>query len=95
MRLERQLGRQISRSSDPAADFVDEVLGPISLKGKLPRKGSVPGFIQSIQDDLSRNTFTKALAVNIRNLPRSVASDVRSATVRADNPFGKEILFIE
>lgn len=68
VRIEQALGRTIRRSADEAADFIDDVLGPISLKGPIPSRGSAQGLANAAIKDAKFNTATKALFVDLRGL---------------------------
>jgi hypothetical protein len=67
-RIEKYLGRRIQRSADEAADFIDDVIGPISLKGPIPARGSVEGLANSAIKDIRFNTATRAVFVDLRGL---------------------------
>jgi hypothetical protein len=95
-RIEQALGRTISRSPDAAADFVDTVLGPISLKGPLPAvaRGNVQGLANAAINDALYNTATKALFVDLRGLGPAAASQVQSLIGAGASGSTKQIFFL-
>lgn len=94
-RIEQALGRTITRSADEAADFVDKVLGPVSLKGPIPAAGSVEGLAAAAIKDAQFNTATKALFVDTKGL--SPAQITHLKTLIADGTVGlpKKIFILE
>ena len=78
VRIEQTLGRQITRSSDPAADFVDSALGPISLKGPLPSNGNVDGLAASVVKDAKYSTSANVIFVDLTGLSTQQASAVKA-----------------
>lgn len=74
------------RSTDPAADFVDGGLGPLSLKGPVPQQGNVIGLANAAIKDINYNTYTKALFVDLSGLSETdAASVVQSVSAAAAN----------
>jgi hypothetical protein len=94
-RIEQALGRPISRSTEVAVDFVDEVLGPISLKGPIPAKGSAEGLANAAIKDANFNTATKALFVDLRGLSEPQASLVRSRVSAGTVSTTKQIFYLD
>jgi len=95
VRIERALGRRIQRSADEAADFVDEVLGPISLKGPIPAMGSAEGLAKAAIKDARFNTATNALFVDLRGLSSEAAAQVRSLVNAGTKGISKRITFLD
>jgi hypothetical protein len=95
VRIEKLLGRNIRRSTDEAADFIDDVLGPISLKGPIPSRGSVEGLASSVIKDANFNTATRALFVDLRGLSASQQGRVRGLIESGTNGVRKQIFFLE
>jgi hypothetical protein len=95
VRIEHFLGRNIRRSADEAADFVDDVLGPISLKGPIPVRGSVEGLARSAIKDASFNTATRALFVDLRGLSASQHATVRALVESGTAGTRKPIFFLD
>lgn len=94
-RIEKYLGRTIQRSADEAADFVDEVIGPISLKGPIPARGSVEGLANSAIKDVRFNTATRAVFVDLRGLDSIGQAQVRSMVhARVPTP-SKPVYFLD
>ena len=94
--IEQALGRAITRSSDPTADFIDSQLGPISLKGPIPpRAGNVEGLANSAIKDALTNTATKALFVDLTGLSTDQATTVKSLVKAATSGTSKIIYFLE
>ena len=94
--LEQALGRSIEPSLDEAADFVDRMLGKISLKGPLSRSGSVDGLISSIQYDLQFARGTDTLVVDLVGMGATNAERVRAAALAAHAKWPtKRLLFLE
>jgi RHS repeat-associated protein len=96
VRIEMALGRTITRSADEAADFVDDVLGPISLKGPLPTaaRGNVQGLATAAINDALYNTATKALFVDLRGLDSAAANQVRALVEAGTSASVKPITFL-
>jgi len=92
--IEQSLGRTIARSADPAADFVDSTLGPVSLKGPIPAAGSVEGLAKSAIKDVHTNTATKALFVDLKGLSAQDAAAVESAVRAGTVGAPKRIFFL-
>ncbi len=95
VRIEQALGRTIRRSVDDAADFVDNVFGPISLKGPIPAKGSVEGLANAANKDARFNTFTNALFVDLRGLSAAQRSMVRTLVKAGTSSAKKGISFLD
>jgi hypothetical protein len=91
VRIEQALGRTIRRSADEAADFVDDVLGPISLKGPIPSQGSVQGLANAAIKDAKFNTATNALFVDLRGLSAADKALVRQL-VEQDTAGARKII---
>jgi hypothetical protein len=94
-RIERFLGRPIRRSEDVAADFVDDILGPISLKGPIPSSGRPEGLAKAAIKDARFNTATKALFVDLRGLSPEAAAQVRSVVEEGAAGSSKAIFFLD
>jgi len=95
-RIERALCRAISRSPDPAADFLDDLLGPISLKGPLPSGArDVVGLARSAIEDAIGNTYTKVLFVDLRGLSATERATVQSIVRFGASGASKSIFFLE
>jgi hypothetical protein len=94
VRIEQALGRTITRSADNAADFVDRVLGPISLKGPIPAQGSVSGLANAAVKDALTNTATKALFVDLTGLSSEAATVVRNTVMQGAAKTTKTIFFL-
>jgi hypothetical protein len=92
--IEQGLGRQITRSADPAADFVDKVLGPISLKGPIPAGGDLQGLAKSAVKDAFTNTYTKALFVDLTGLSTQQAAIVEQLVRVGTQGATKQIFFL-
>jgi hypothetical protein len=97
VRIERYLGRTIRRSIDGAADFVDDELGPISLKGPIPKKGSLEGLANAAIKDAQRNTATKTLFVDTQGLSEEEVQRLKAliSDGTKDSPRTKTIIFLE
>jgi hypothetical protein len=95
VRIEQTLGRTIRRSADAAIDFIDDVLGPISLKGPIPARGSVEGLANAAIMDARFNTATNALFVDLRGLSALQASRVRSLVESGTSGILKAIFFLD
>jgi hypothetical protein len=94
-RIEKYLGRTIQRSADEPADFVDEVIGPISLKGPIPARGSVEALANSAIKDVRFNSATRAVFVNLRGLDSIGQTQVRSMVhARIQTP-SKPVYFLD
>lgn len=89
-----QAGRTIVRSADAAADFVDSELGPVSLKGPIPKTGSIRGLAESAIKDVKNNTATAALFVDLSGLSDSQAALVTKLVTDATRGLPKRIFFI-
>ena len=98
VRIEAYLGRQIRPGSHIGVDFEYELPSgdaqTISLKGPLPPKGTLGGFISSAAKDLATNTATRQLFVDLTGLDQTAQATVRTAISNAPNPRSKEIIFI-
>jgi hypothetical protein len=95
VRVERALGRAIHRSADEAIDFVDDVLGPISLKGPIPCRGSVKGLANAAIKDAKFNTATNALFVDLRGLSAADKALVRQLVTKGAVGTRKIIRFLD
>ncbi|WP_437840134.1 hypothetical protein [Sorangium sp. So ce1153] len=93
-RIEQVLGRQIKRSADTAIDFVDTVLGPISLKGPIPGTGSVEGLAKAAIKYIQANTATRALFVDLTDLSAQNAAKVQNMVEAAAAGATKKVLFL-
>jgi hypothetical protein len=71
------------------------VLGPISLKGPIPAKGSVEGLANAAIKDAKFNTATKALFVDLRGLSDAHAGLVRSRVGAGTAGTTKQIFFLD
>lgn len=93
VRIEQVLGRTIERSTDKAFDFVDSILGRISLKGPLPATGNIQGLIDSAIWDATK-VSGDTLIVDLFGLSAqdaaTVKNTIQSTTVNAQ----KRIFFI-
>lgn len=94
-RIEQALGRSISRSSDPAADFVDKRLGAISLKGPIPRRGSVEGLARSAIKDANFNTATKTLFIDTEGLSPAEVEALKAAIQAGTRNSTKSIFYLQ
>ncbi|NJK31238.1 MAG: hypothetical protein HC927_01825 [Deltaproteobacteria bacterium] len=94
-RIEAALGRQITRSSDEAADFVDDEMGPISLKGPLPPAGNPEGLARAAIKDAQINTGTRALFIDLSGLSSDSASKIRDLVTSGTKNSSKLIFFLE
>uniref|UniRef100_UPI001953A821 hypothetical protein n=1 Tax=Proteus mirabilis TaxID=584 RepID=UPI001953A821 len=95
VRLEQALGRRIDRSADPAYDFVDRILGPISLKGPLPERGSLEGLRNSvIRDAMGDNTATRVLVVDTLGLSDQQFETLRNDVANGTQGTQKTIIFL-
>lgn len=92
--MEQALGRKIQPGTHAGVDFVDKVLGPISLKGPLPPAGSVQGLIDSVVKDLAHNTATKALFVDLAGLSAADAARVQAAVQAAAAGASKKVFYL-
>jgi hypothetical protein len=95
VRIEQSLGRSITRSADEAVDFVDDMLGPISLKGPIPAKGSAQGLADAAVKDANFNTATNALFVDLRKLSSAQRDAVQSTVKSGTTNSTKQIFFLE
>jgi hypothetical protein len=95
VRIEQALGRTIRRSTDKAADFVDDVLGPISLKGPIPSRGSAQGLANAAIKDAKFNTATKGLFIDLRGLSPAAKVQVRQAVEQGTQGVHKTIRFLD
>ncbi len=95
VRIERVLGRAIRRSEDVAADFVDDILGPLSLKGPIPLRGDVEGLIKSSIKDAFTNTATRALFVDLRRIPAAQQASIMASIRGRAAAASKTIFFLE
>jgi len=95
VRLEQTLGRTISRSSDPAVDFKDTILGPISLKGPIPAQGSVEGLANAVvKDAMGGNTATRTVVVDTLGLSKTQISTLKAAIEAGTKGTSKTILYL-
>jgi hypothetical protein len=87
----------IKVSDDPAVDFVDRVIGKISLKGPLPPGRPVDGLINSVAKDLKSASGTDTLVVDLYGLSAADAERVRSAVtaLHGQNPTKKLPFLLE
>ena len=95
VRIEQALGRTIRRSTDIAADFVDDVLGPISLKGPIPFRGSARGLANAAIKDAKFNTATNALFIDLRGLSAADKALVRQLVNQGTAGSKKIIQFLD
>ncbi len=94
--IESYLGRRISRSPDVAADFVDNELGPISLKGPIPvGKGDVNGLANSAIKDANTHTGSGTLFVDLNGLSETERHFVRGKVQAGTVNSRKNIIFLE
>jgi hypothetical protein len=95
LRIEQALGRQITRSSDPAMDFIDSALGPISLKGPIPANGSVEGLGNAvIRDAMGGNTATRTVIVDTLGLSSEQFQALQAAIAKGTVNTSKSIIYI-
>ncbi len=87
LRIENAIGRTIKRSAHEGADFVDDILGPISLKGPIPSRGSVKGLANSVIKDVKLNRGADHVFVDLRGLTSKDNALVRNL-VRDGIPSG-------
>lgn len=80
---------------DEAADFVDDVLGPISLKGPIPSRGSAQGLANAAIKDAKFNTATSALFVDLRGLSATDNALVRQLVTQGTVGVKKLIQFLD
>ncbi|MHB9068435.1 MAG: RHS repeat-associated core domain-containing protein [Pirellulaceae bacterium] len=95
VRIERALGRSIRRSADEAIDFVDDLLGPISLKGPIPCNASPQGLAAAAIKDARFNTATKVLFVDLRGLSVVDNALVRKLVIEGTTGVTKIIHFLD
>ena len=95
VRIEQALGRTIRRSSDEAADFVDDVLGLISLKGPIPSRASARGLANAAIKDAKFNTATNALFIDLRGLSSADKALVRQLVNEGTEGLKKIIRFLD
>jgi uncharacterized Zn-binding protein involved in type VI secretion len=95
--IEQVLGRPIRRSNVLGEDFVDSVLGPVSLKGPLPPsgKGDVSGLASSAIQDVTANSATKACFVDLTGLSPEQAANVKTTITGALPDSSKPVFFLE
>jgi len=94
VRMEQALGRSIRPGTHPGVDFVDELLGDISLKGPIPARGSVRGLTASAIDDLQLNTATHVLFVDLAGLTAEQAAQVQASVSQAAINSSKRVFFL-
>jgi RHS repeat-associated protein len=95
IRLEQALGRTITRGADEAVDFVDTVLGPISLKGPIPTQGSVPGLANSvIRDAMGGNTATSTIVVDTLGLSDAQVASLQATVQAGTQGTSKTIIYL-
>ena len=74
---------------------MDEVLGPISLKGPIPSRGSVEGLAKAAIDDVKLNTATRALFIDVTGLRAEQITHVKSLVNTGTAGASKRIFFLE
>ncbi len=98
VRLERMLGREIRRSADDSFDFVDDVLGNISLKGSLPVvvRGNAEGLANSVANDIMYSSSASTVAVDISGLTPEGAALVeeRAAAALSEMSLVKKVVYL-
>lgn len=99
-RFEARFARQFGTTNffaraDKAADFVDDILGPISLKGPIPRAGSARGLANAAIKDAKFNTATKALFIDLRGLSQADKVLVRKLVTEGTANSKKIIQFLD
>ncbi|MEO7596091.1 MAG: hypothetical protein ABI134_33085, partial [Byssovorax sp.] len=92
--MEQALGRRIAVGTHPGVDFVDTVLGPVSLKGPIPQFGSVEGLAASAIKDLHTNTATRTLVVDLTGLTAEQAVRVQNVVTTAVGNASKTLIFL-
>ena len=101
-RIEQSTGRNIIRASTAGADFVDPVLGPISLKGPLLSNTGKPilvtpdrleGLGRSVIKDVNFNTATKAVVVDTFGLSVGQVSLLKAQILQGATT-AKSIIFL-
>jgi hypothetical protein len=92
--LEQALGRKVLAGTHEGVDFVDSILGDISLKGPLPARGSAEGLANSVIKDALLNTSTKVIVVDLTGLEPKVAALVRALIQAGTKNSPKRIIFI-
>jgi hypothetical protein len=97
--IEQALGRTIRRASEQGADFVDPVLGPVSLKGPLPTTGpgsmNLEGLASSAIKDATKNSATKTLFVDLTGLTPEQANQVKGAIEAGTKGSTKVIRYLQ
>jgi hypothetical protein len=76
-------------------DRVDDILGPISLKGPIPSQGSAEGLAEAAIRDVRFNTATNALFIDLRGLPSQAAARVKTLVGQGTAGASKPVHFLE
>lgn len=93
-RLERALGRKITRSSDADFDFIDGRLGKIQLKGPIPASGNVEGLAHSVVRDVTKNTASDVVVVDTLGLSSEQLNILKSIIRQGTGSSTKPILYL-
>lgn len=93
--IEQALGRTIARSPNVAADFMDPVLGPVSLKGPIPASGSPEGLANAALKDVRFNSATNAVFVDLTGLSPADAAAVKATVNAGTTGASKSVILLE
>jgi hypothetical protein len=94
VRIEQALGRTITPGTHAGVDFVDDVLGDISLKGPLPSNGDFQGLINSAIKDVTTNTATKTTVIDTLGLSPAQISTLKTAVQAGTQGSSKTIIYL-
>ncbi len=96
IRFEAQFGRRLERGVHEGVDFVDEVFGNVSLKGPLPGKGNVDGFVSRIVSEASgHNTAVDTVVVDLGSLSAEAGARVKQLVADGIADDALEIFYLE
>jgi hypothetical protein len=95
-RLERALGRALQAGEHEGIDFVDRALGPISLKGPIPVRGSVAGLAKAaIADAMGGNAATRTVVIDTLGLTESQVAGLKAAIEAGTKGTAKKIIYLQ
>ncbi len=89
-RFERAMGRTVTRSLDPAVDYIDPKIGPFDLKGPLLANDGTPiaitdervaGLAQSALDEANFSSASKAVVVDALGLDAAQVASLKNTIV--------------
>ena len=89
--IEEHLGRELQPGTHEGIDFVDTKIKDISLKGPLPERGDLAGFVESAIEDIHQNTATQTLFVDLQGLSVERAAEAERL-IRAGATGGTKVV---